>query len=328
MDRLGFFKQGLSAATDVVGSIIGLKKAVSTFSEAVDEALSNIKSDMGLDLRSVQSDMIENAGGTLADIARMGYTMIEIEPAAGGKIHDMKPADFKALADKAGLKIAGAHMNWPHWELPATADTAADGRMANDGAADAGEQASATAAEATGTQAAEQWAAMLDMHRDLGCRYLTLSHLPENTATATVGPCAARLDLIGSLAQQRGMRLCFRPDRNHLAATDGVSVFDSIAGATDPEKVWFDIDTYEAAEAGLDTTALLRRYRNRTAILHAHDYGVVGESGRINFDAVIAEAVKCGVQDIFVEVRSYTLPPKNCVERSLYNLESLPSVRY
>lgn len=33
---------------DAVSAVIGLKKAVNTFTEAVDEALGDIKSDMGL----------------------------------------------------------------------------------------------------------------------------------------------------------------------------------------------------------------------------------------------------------------------------------------
>ena len=63
-------------------------------------------------------------------------------------------------------------------------------------------------------------------------------------------------------------------------------------------------------------------------ILKGETFGVVGESGRIDFDPIIAEAVKRGAKDIFVEVRNYMLPPKNCVERSIYNLESLPSIRF
>ena len=66
---MGFFKHGLSAATDVVGSVIGLKKAVNTFTEAVDEALSNIKSDIGLNLQSLQGDMCENPRNTLSEVA-------------------------------------------------------------------------------------------------------------------------------------------------------------------------------------------------------------------------------------------------------------------
>ena len=62
MDRLTFFKQGLSSAMDAVSAVVGLKKAVNTFTEAVDEALGDIKSDMGLYLKSVESDMYEGVG--------------------------------------------------------------------------------------------------------------------------------------------------------------------------------------------------------------------------------------------------------------------------
>lgn len=323
MDRLGFFKQGLSSAADVVGSIVGLKKAVNTFSEAVDEALSNVSSDIGLNLLSLQSDMIENAGNTLCDIAGMGYTMIETASFAGGKVHDMKPDAFKALADRAGLKIAGAHINRLREEFDAPASAP---RPETAEAADA--NAAAGPAMPAEDPAMAWWNEALDIHRGLGCRYVTMSRLPENIAGDTAEIYAAYFNAIGALAAQKGMKFCFHPHRSHLAAKDGVSVFDSIAAATDPGKVWFEIDTYEAAEAGIDTVALLKRYRRRIPVLHLHDYGVACESGRIDFDTVVTEAVKCGAQDIFVEVRDYMLPPKNCVERSLYNLESLPSIRY
>ncbi len=329
MDRLGFFKQGLSSAADVVGSIIGLKKAVNTFSEAVDEALSNVSSDIGLNLLSLQSDMIENAGNTLTDIAAMGYTMIETASFAGGRVHDMKPEAFKALADRAGLKIAGAHINRLREEFDTAAATGSPETGTQTGTAGAacGNTDAEPAAPAE-DPATAWWNEALDIHRGLGCRYVTMSRLPEVIADDTAAIYAAYFDTIGGLAAQKGMKFCFHPDRNHLAARDGVSVFDAIAAATDPEKVWFEIDTYEAAEAGVDTVALLKRYRRRIPLLHLHDYGVACESGRIDFDTIVAEAVKCGAQDIFVEVRDYMLPPKNCVERSLYNLESLPSIRY
>lgn len=46
MDRLGFFKHGFSALMDAATSVVGMKKAVESLSEAVDEALSNIQTDM------------------------------------------------------------------------------------------------------------------------------------------------------------------------------------------------------------------------------------------------------------------------------------------
>ncbi len=315
MDRLGFFKHGLSAATDVVGSVIGLKKAVNTFTEAVDEALSNIKSDIGLNLQSLQGDMCENPRNTLSEAARMGYTMIETASYSNGRIYDMKPDDFRE-ARKAGIKIAGAHLTKLLEDMPdATAES-------ETGSVAAGE---ATTAEDPVTG---WWREALDIHRDLGCRYITMPRLPESLSDETTARYAEYFDTIGDMAAQRGMKFCFHPDKSHLTAVNGVSAFDAIAAATDPAKVWFEIDTYETAEAGIDTKALLRRYGERVLLLHAHDYGVVGESGRIDFDPIIAEAVKRGAKDIFVEVRNYMLPPKNCVERSIYNLESLPSIRF
>ncbi len=316
MDRLGFFKHGLSAATDVVGSVIGLKKAVNTFTEAVDEALSNIKSDIGLNLQSLQGDMCENPRNTLSEVARLGYTMIETASYSNGRIYDMKPDDFREAARKAGLKIAGAHLTKLLEDMPdATAESETD---------------SAAAGEATPVEDPVMgwWREALDIHRDLGCRYITMPRLPESLSDETTARYAEYFDTIGDMAAQRGMKFCFHPDKSHLTAVNGVSAFDAIAAATDPAKVWFEIDTYETAEAGIDTKALLRRYGERVLLLHAHDYGVVGESGRIDFDLIIAEAVKRGAKDIFVEVRNYMLPPKNCVERSIYNLESLPSIRF
>ncbi len=316
MDRLGFFKHGLSAATDVVGSVIGVKKAGNPFTEAVDEALSNIKSDIGLNLQSLQGDMCENPRNTLSEVARMGYTMIETASYSNGRIYDMKPDDFREAARKAGLKIAGAHLTKLLEDMPdATAESETD---------------SAAAGEATPVEDPVMgwWREALDIHRDLGCRYITMPRLPESLSDETTARYAEYFDTIGDMAAQRGMKFCFHPDKSHLTAVNGVSAFDAIAAATDPAKVWFEIDTYETAEAGIDTKALLRRYGERVLLLHAHDYGVVGESGRIDFDLIIAEAVKRGAKDIFVEVRNYMLPPKNCVERSIYNLESLPSIRF
>lgn len=316
MDRLGFFKHGLSAATDVVGSVIGLKKAVNTFTEAVDEALSNIKSDIGLNLQSLQGDMCENPRNTLSEVARMGYTMIETASYSNGRIYDMKPDDFREAARKAGLKIAGAHLTKLLEDMPdATTESETDSAVAGE----------ATTAEDPVTV---WWREALDIHRDLGCRYITMPRLPESLSDETTARYAEYFDTIGDMAAQRGMKFCFHPDKSHLTAVNGVSAFDAIAAATDPAKVWFEIDTYETAEAGIDTKALLRRYGKRVLLLHAHDYGVVGESGRIDFDPIIDEAVKRGAKDVFVEVRNYMLPPKNCVERSIYNLESLPSIRF
>lgn len=376
MDRLTFFKQGLSSAMDAVSAVIGLKKAVNTFTEAVDEALGDIKSDMGLYLKSVESDMYEGVGSTLKEMARMGYTTIETDSYFGGKIYDLKPDDFRRAADEAGLKITSAHLRKYY------ADDMPEGPEKEGGEKEGGEKEGAETkenkidevetkenktdgaetkgktkdikdketeaeetveveakeaeeAEAKSADTAEAedpvmkwWDEALDVQKAMGCRYIVISRLPDALTPLTAARYADYYTRIGDKALQRGMKLCIHPERRVLTATGGASIFDIMALHMPQEKVWFEIDTREAHEAGVDIVSMLKRYKGRVMLLHLQDYGIVTESGLIDFDKIINTAIASGVKDIFVEVRSYTLPPRNCVERSMYNLESLPSLRY
>lgn len=386
MDRLTFFKQGLSSAMDAVSAVIGLKKAVNTFTEAVDEALGDIKSDMGLYLKSVESDMYEGVGSTLKEMARMGYTTIETDSYFGGRIYDLKPDDFRRAADEAGLKITSAHLrkyyadDMPEGpekegvekeggekervekervekeggekEGAETKENKTDGaetkgktkdikaERSEDKETEAEETVEVEAKGAEGAEAKSEdaaevedpvmkwWDEALDVQKAMGCRYIVISRLPDALTPLTAARYADYYTRIGDKALQRGMKLCIHPERRVLTATDGASIFDIMALHMPQEKVWFEIDTREAHEAGVDVVSMLKRYKGRVMLLHLQDYGIVTESGLIDFDKIINTAIASGVKDIFVEVRSYTLPPRNCVERSMYNLESLPSLRY
>ncbi len=408
MDRLGFFKQGLSSMLDVAGSIVGLKHAANSFVEVVDEALSNIKTDIGLHLPSLDAGMYDDPQGTLSEVAHIGYTMVEVGAYYGGKIHNMAPEEFKALVNKAGLKITSAHINHLHqsaedstagtftnsadaeaakraarWaamasgatEEGATAEegiakevaaegTKAEGATVKEAAAEGATAEGATAEEATakevvaeevaeegakvkGTEKTEGtedttaedteakpdpndewWREALDIHKKLGCRYIVMSRLPDYPTDEVIAEYATYFNRIGELAAERGMQFCYHPRQQEMKVTDGKSAFETIAANTDPEKVHFEIDTYEATEAEVDVVELLKRLSKRVTLLHIHDHGIIGDSEKIDFEKIIAQGIRTGVKDIFVEVRNFSLPPINCVERSYYNVESLPSISY
>lgn len=339
---------------DVASSIVGLKHAVNEFTEVVDEALSNIKTDIGLHLPSLDAGMYDDPQGTLSEVARIGYTMIEVGSYYGGRVHDMSPEKFKALANGFGLKIASAHLNHLY-EVPQVATTEANEAAkqgtegveekgnASEGAAnaeavqnDAGsaEQVADNAENSVAQQQAqpdpndEWWCKALDIHKELGCRYIVMSRLPDYPTDEVVAQYATYFNRIGELTAERGMQFCYHPREVELKAVDGKSIFETIAANTDPEKVCFEIDTYEAREAGVDVEALLKRLSKRVTLLHIRDYGILGESEKIDFEKIVAEGIRTGVKDIFVEVRNFTLPPMNCIERSFFFVESLPSIRY
>ena len=384
MDRLGFFKQGLSSLFDAASTVVGLKQAANSFVEVVDEALSNIKTDIGLHLPSLDAGMYDDPEGTLSGVAQAGYSMIEVGSYCNGKVQDMTPERLKELAHKAGLKITSAHINHLHQSsedstaeaFENSADAEAAKRAARwaamasgatvegatvdrateeggiieetaaeevDGAKDVaveegvvGVTENAEVVEDTTTEDTESkpdpndewWCEALDIHKELGCKYIVMSRLPDYPTEEVVAEYATYFNRIGELTAERGMQFCYHPRQQELKVTDGKSIFEAIVANTDPEKVHFEIDTYEATEAGADVNELLKRLTKRVTLLHIHDYGIIGESQKIDFEKIIAEGIRTGVKDIFVEVRNFSLPPMNCIERSIYNVESLPSISY
>ena len=74
MDRLAFFKHGLSSVVDAASSLVGLKKAVESFTDVVDEALSEVSAGIGLSTSSFDSAIYEGVDFALSQFATMGYT--------------------------------------------------------------------------------------------------------------------------------------------------------------------------------------------------------------------------------------------------------------
>ena len=326
MDRLGFFKHGLSSLLEVAQSVIGLKHAADSFTEAVDEALSKIKTDIGLYLPSLDGPMYEDPQGTIYDVAEMGYTMIEVGAYGAGKIHNLPAARIRELADGAKLKIVSAHINKLYERPVAEPETTEN------------DEAQAESAPAVETQQLEPkpdpnvewWQKALDIVQTLGCQYVVMSRLPDYPTDEVITDYVGYFNLIGEMASERGIQFCFHPRKVDMqgGVNGKPSPFARLAAECDAEKVKFQIDTLEATEAGIDIEALLKQYAERVPLLHIHDYIIVGESGKIDFEKIISQGIRSGVKDILLEVSSYSFPPKTCVERSLLNAKNLPSIRF
>lgn len=293
MDRLAFFKKSLAATVDAVGSIVGLKKAVNALTESIEASLSRIRADIGLQLHSLENEMNLNPEQTLAEVGRIGYTTVETASWHNGTVYGLPPERFREAARKAGLRIAGSHLTRFH--------DPADERTVM-----------------------EWWDRALDAQRELGCKYVTMPQLPEFATVDQIAVYGDYFNRIGNKARERGIYFCFHNHDREFGRIENREIFETLAACTDPELVRFELDTFWAHKAGVDIAALLRKYEGRFLLLHIRDFDIVGDSGRIDFDRIVSEGAACGVKDLFVEVRNYTLPPLNCVERSLYNLESLP----
>ncbi|MBR6815485.1 MAG: TIM barrel protein [Alistipes sp.] len=372
MDRLGFFKHGLGRILETAQSMIGLKQAVNSFTEVVDEALSEIKSDMGLHLPTLDALVYENAEQAMQELQRMGFTAIEVGSYFFGKVHYKTPEEFRALADRYGLKITSAHLNHLY-ESPTPEEGAeqegkegteskeskesaggaegAEGitkqvEIGQEGAGQEGaeykevEREEVIVAEGTNSSADIEptseidpndkwWREAIKAHKILGCKYITMQRMPAQMTPKDAEFYAGYFNRIGELCLEEGMKFQFHPTKELLeASSEHESLLDIIAAATDPEKVWLQIDSLECQMAKVDCLALIQRYADRVLTMHLHDYGTTGESGDIDFEELISKAIKLKVEELYIEVNNFTLPPINCVERSINNMMSLPSVRY
>ena len=335
MDRLGFFKQGLASVMDVASSIIGLKKAADSFVEVVDEALSNIKTDIGFHLPSIDSAIYAGGASVLGNLAAIGYSTIEVGTYKDGKLHYKTPEELKELARKANIKITAAHLNHLLTEDEKADDKSTENSDKSTGDAEESVVAESVELKSTAEEFVmnkvdiEWWLNAMSISKDLGCKYVTMAQFPENPDQATVARYAKYFDAIGEMAKEQGLKFCFHPSQAELIKNDdSASIFEMLAEQSDKDKVWFEIDTFEATEAAIDVCKLLEQHDKRVLLLHLHDYGVAGDSGVIDFDSIIKEGIKRGVADIFVEVRDFHLPAMNCVERSYYYVDTLPSIRY
>lgn len=299
-------------------AVVGLKKAAETFTETVDDALRDVSPGLGLFLPSIDAMMYDSPSGTLYEVQQMGYTKVEAGCYNNGMAYGVKPEELLRMAKSSGLKIMGLHLNKFYEKasaVPAQVTEPAD---------------SVTTAEQSfslSPMIAAWWDKALDSAKAMNCQYVTMSRFPEEVSAQTIEEYAEYFNLVGTMAQERDIKFCFHPSKAEFQAKGGKSIFEELAQRCDADKVWFEIDTFEAHNAGVDTCTIIRQYAERIIALHLHDYGIVCESGEIDFNKIMSQAEQSNVEEVFVEVRSFPLPPQNCVERSLRNVEMLDSVK-
>lgn len=312
MDRLGFFKQALSSTMDVAGSLMGIKKASEDVAEAVEEALRGVKADIGLFLPSVDANMYDSASGTLYEISQMGYTTLEVGSYYDGKVYNVGAEKFKEMVRKDSLHVSALRINKPYIKVEASEEQKGDN--SNTSLISAQHQEWLQKAVATAKR--------------LGCEYLTMANFPDEAVEEHIQRYAQYYNLIGQMCQQKGLKLCIHPTQEAMREQQGGSIFDKMMPHCNTELVFLAVDTLECVRAKVDVIHLLDNYKNRVPILHIHDYGIVGESEKIDFDSIIGHAENCGTKKIYIEVSNCPLPPMNCLERSIYKVESLTNVRF
>lgn len=224
---------------------------------------------LGLQMHAVREDFAENPAETLKKVAAMGYNGVEFHYPALNRT----PQEYKAMLDDAGLECYGTLVSWPDLQPDKLQQTIANHR-------------------ALGTDkiiVGSVQPKVLDSEPDMPKKVVAYMN-----------------ELYKTLTAEGFMTGYHNHDHDFTYTYNGQTFFEYIMDNT-PEGFLMVLDTGNAYAGGGDPLALLKKYPNRTPILHIKGYGK--ENGYVtpvweadlNWDAIISQAVNQGAQFLDVE---------------------------
>jgi sugar phosphate isomerase/epimerase len=162
---------------------------------------------------------------------------------------------------------------------------------------------------------------VFDDHKILGCSYVIL---PMNMWSGNFEVLKERmqsLNKVGEEANKQGIQFGYHNHHMEFATIAGTDQMyeDYLITNTDPAKVIFQMDVFWVTQGGQDPVAYLKRYPNRFKLLHIKDDYVIGESGKINYEAIFTQFYKNGHKDWFVEIEDKMTPEEREQSRAMMN---------
>jgi len=250
--------------------------------------------DFGLVLYTVRKNLTD-LPAMLELIHQIGYASIEVFQ----QVYDHPAAELKVLIESHGLTAPSGHFDY------ATI-------------ADKVEYASA-----------------------LGLKYMICPVIPRDLWDTADGfkKAAAHLNEAAAKIGAAGMTLGYHAHNyEYKPLPDGTTGFAVLMKELDPA-IKLELDIYWATQAGQDPLKLMRENRKRLALIHIKDrkagsptgymsgpagahFTEVG-SGTIDWKAVIGEAHKLGVKQMFVEQDTQEIPAEESIRKSFEYLAKL-----
>lgn len=194
----------------------------------------------------------------------------------------------------------------------------------------------------------------LKTYAEIGCKYIVVPHMSADKLPG--GPeydtFAANLKKLGAEANSLGMKLCYHNHDFEFEKVDGEYKLDIIYNDIDSSLLETEIDTCWVNVGGENPADYIRKYKDRTNIIHLKDfagkksdnmYALIGVDddkekeapaefefrpvgdGYQNFPEILKAAEEVDAKWVVVEIDnpSKGLTPFECIEKSINYLKSL-----
>ena len=237
--------------------------------------------NIGLELYSFREDAKRDLPGTLAKARAMGFDHME----TGSDFYGKTAAEFRRLADDAGLKVTSLH--FPYEQLQKGIEPA------------------------------------VEVLNTVGAHWAGVAWIPHGNTfeRADAERAAHDFNAWGEGFAKSGHQFMYHAHGYEFQAAPADTLFDFLVRSTDPNHVKFEMDTFWIVVPGQDCVKLLEKYPNRWRLMHIkdlrkgapignqqgrandHDSVPIGE-GMIPWDKVLPLARKIGIEEYFIEDES------------------------
>jgi sugar phosphate isomerase/epimerase len=280
-------KLGLLTAA---GMMIGPAKPVSAAKSLINMPAK--KKEIGLQIYSLGRELTDDVPNGLKKIAKIGYSTIELAGYGNRKMGNIEVADYRKMADDAGLKITSSHVN------PTVRKYSKD----NMG------------------QISDFWKQTIEDHLKFGVKTLVQPGMPAIESADDAKLVGEVFNNAGELSKAAGIKWGYhnhnsefqriqatpaQPGQNQRMQR-GEVIYDLMLNNTDPKLVFFEMDVYWTVMGQADPIEYFEKYAGRFPVLHIKDRAVLGQSGMMNFPKIFEVAYKNGLDEYYVEIEGIT----------------------
>jgi sugar phosphate isomerase/epimerase len=286
----------------------------------------------GIQLYTMQPLLLSDFAGTLRAIRRIGYREVETVGLLG-----QDAREFRRALDDAGLVAPSAHIL--SLESQALFVAVAKGQLSSTEAwAKIDNEMELTRLESIMNE-------MFMQAEVLGYQYLVLASMDRKLLRTRAGidQIVSAMNKAGNSCHKRGLRFAFHAHLAEFGDIEGERAIDRILQATDPDRVFVELDFFWAAAAGIDVPQWLKKHSGRIHLGHVKDMAksvvippngfrdltqLAGDPyedlgyGQLDYRNWIPQARDAGMRHFFVERDNAPRPLENAA-RSFSNLEAL-----
>jgi sugar phosphate isomerase/epimerase len=245
--------------------------------------------NVGIQLYTVRNEMLNDAVGTLKQLAKIGYKELESARSAKGLYYGLQPKEIKNITKDLGMTLRSGHVHIDEdWERTV--------------------------------------AAAVESGQDyLVCSSLP----SEGQTVANYQRVADIFSKAAEDCQKAGLMFGYHNHEYEFEEVDGTVLYDILLDQTDPEMVKMEMDLGWVIMAGHDPVSYFEKYPGRFPLWHLKDMdrtkleSTEFGKGQVDIAKMLRNADKSKMKYFFVEQEEYEADPMDSIKHNYKYLQKL-----